>query len=336
MKIAVVGAGIFGCVVALDLKDQVSNDVTLFETDNDIMQGASKINQYRLHRGYHYPRSIETALQSKHGFETFKRRFPECVTDFDIGHYYGLAKGSITKHDYIDFLDEVGLAYAERKVSDTFFNPQTVETAFVVDEQSLHYNNLKQRLTNDLVEYGVKVKLNTKFEPSQLTEFDLVINCTYSNINYLLPEEQRIDYQFELVEKIKVKLLNQKISGVVLDGDYVCIDPTGNQNEHQIGHVKHAVLQRQVDKFPQINPTYYFQNNSMKIVKDVLKYINIHRLDYVNHQYVIRTVLPNREHDDARPSVITKHNDKLYSVFSGKISTVVDISNELIKLIKNA
>ena len=45
MKIAVVGAGIFGCVVALDLKDQVSNDVTLFETDNDIMQGASKINQ---------------------------------------------------------------------------------------------------------------------------------------------------------------------------------------------------------------------------------------------------------------------------------------------------
>jgi type IV pilus assembly protein PilB len=49
--------------------------------------------------------------------------------------------------------------------------------------------------------------------------------------------------------------------------------------------------------------------------------------------YTIRTVLPMREHDDARPSYITKHSDRLYSIFSGKIGTCVDIANELVKII---
>ena len=334
MKIAVIGAGVFGCVTALDLKEHISNDVTLFDLNDDILQGASKVNQYRLHRGYHYPRSVETALQSKQGFESFKHRFPECVTDYGIDHYYGLAKGSITATDYIKFLDEVGLSYSLRDVKDSIFNPNEVSAAFVVDEQSLDYNRFKQRLQNDLIETDVKVQLNTKFNPKQLNEFDLVINCTYSNINYLLPEEQRINYQFELVEKCKIDWLWGKMSGVVLDGDYVCIDPTGDGNEHQLGHVKHAIHQTHIGHFFHeitfdISGTRYWN-----IVSDLKKYFKIQHFSKLETQYIVRTVLPNREHDDARPSYITKHNDGLYSIFSGKIDTVVDISNELIKMLK--
>lgn len=335
MKIAVIGAGVFGCVVALDLKEHISNDVTLFDLNDDILQGASKVNQYRLHRGYHYPRSVETALQSKQGFESFKHRFPECVTDYGIDHYYGLAKGSISATDYIKFLDEVGLSYSLRDVKDSIFNPNEVSAAFVVDEQSLDYNRFKQRLQNDLIETDVKVQLNTKFNPKQLNEFDLVINCTYSNINYLLPEEQRINYQFELVEKCKVSFLLDKVSGVVLDGDYMCIDPTGDGNEHQLGHVKHGVRYTNIGHFPDdlMNYRPNFSNRG-EIVTDFRRYFNIESFYFGQTQYIVRTVLPNREHDDARPSYITKHNDGLYSIFSGKIDTVVDISNELIKMLK--
>ena len=50
MKIAVVGAGIFGVTIALKL-DKV-HDVTLYESSRDIMTAASRTNQLRLHRGF--------------------------------------------------------------------------------------------------------------------------------------------------------------------------------------------------------------------------------------------------------------------------------------------
>ena len=47
----------------------------------------------------------------------------------------------------------------------------------------------------------------------------------------------------------------------------------------------------------------------------------------------IRTVLPRRDHDDARPTIIKKHNQKVYSLFSGKIATCVDTATELTEYI---
>lgn len=39
--------------------------VDLFEEKRDVFMSASGINQFRLHKGYHYPRSIETIFKSK-------------------------------------------------------------------------------------------------------------------------------------------------------------------------------------------------------------------------------------------------------------------------------
>ena len=61
MKIAVIGAGIFGITTAIKLARQ--HDVSIFERNSDILKGASDVNQCRIHRGYHYPRSPKTTLQ---------------------------------------------------------------------------------------------------------------------------------------------------------------------------------------------------------------------------------------------------------------------------------
>jgi len=63
MKIAIIGGGIFGVTTAIRLSR--NHDVDLFEQNSDILQSASGINQYRLHRGYHYPRSTDTAISAK-------------------------------------------------------------------------------------------------------------------------------------------------------------------------------------------------------------------------------------------------------------------------------
>ena len=49
--------------------------------------------------------------------------------------------------------------------------------------------------------------------------------------------------------------------------------------------------------------------------------------------FTVRAVLKDREHDDARPTLVEKHGDNMFTLFSGKIDTCVDASNELIKMI---
>ena len=50
MQIKIIGAGIFGCVIAYEL-DRAGHDVVIIEQDSDIMQRASKCNHNRLHLG---------------------------------------------------------------------------------------------------------------------------------------------------------------------------------------------------------------------------------------------------------------------------------------------
>ena len=54
-KVAVIGGGIFGITAAFTLSQ--NNEVDLFEKNDDLITQASYVNQYRLHRGSHYPRS---------------------------------------------------------------------------------------------------------------------------------------------------------------------------------------------------------------------------------------------------------------------------------------
>jgi len=97
MRIAVVGGGIFGSTIAWFLA-KANYNVDLFEKENDIFKAASGINQYRLHRGYHYPRSIETMLTCFNGEIEFRSVYSESILVGDIEHYYSIAKeGSFVK-----------------------------------------------------------------------------------------------------------------------------------------------------------------------------------------------------------------------------------------------
>ena len=70
-EVLVVGGGIFGTTAATMLATSGYN-VTLYEELGGIMKCASDINQYRLHKGYHYPRSKETAKECLDGMKSFK------------------------------------------------------------------------------------------------------------------------------------------------------------------------------------------------------------------------------------------------------------------------
>ena len=89
-KILVVGAGIFGMTTSIELA-RLGHQVTLHEELDSVMKCASGINQYRLHSGYHYPRSKITALECLKSIEEFKSKYNYCVINGSMEHYYSIS-----------------------------------------------------------------------------------------------------------------------------------------------------------------------------------------------------------------------------------------------------
>lgn len=344
MKIAVVGTGIFGSIAAIKLKKD-GHDVDLFDSKPNILQCASGINQYRLHRGYHYPRSIETARQCN-GSRSFIKEFGRCVTPFWWKRYYAVANESkVSMIDYLNFMQQIGLEYDVIGFDECreLIDPAKIQGMFGVREFGFNVDALKLLILEQL--HDVNLRLNESFVDSD--KYERVVNATYSNINHLVPIDQRIDYQFEICEKPIVKLDDSfaEKSIVVIDGPFGCIDPYIPMNCHVLGHVEHAIHHTNVGHFPIVPPEYenclnseilYKVNTKIDFFLAGLKQFvpNMDRkFVHCGSMYTIRTVLPNHDHDDARPSYIIKHNDRLYSIFSGKIGSAVDIANDLVQMI---
>ena len=65
--------------------------------------------------------------------------------------------------------------------------------------------------------------------------------------------------------------------------------------------------------------------NIDKFIESGVKYFGdeFADLEHIGSMYTIRAVLKDRDHDDARPTLVKSEEDKVYSLFSGKIDTCV-------------
>ena len=65
MRIAIIGGGFYGCYLAFKLKTKFKSKykIDIFEKNNDLLKEAAINNQWRLHLGFHYPRSKQTIIQ---------------------------------------------------------------------------------------------------------------------------------------------------------------------------------------------------------------------------------------------------------------------------------
>ena len=344
-KVAVIGGGIFGCTTAWKLAKE-GYDVTLYEKNDDIISQASYVNQYRLHRGYHYPRSKDTAIQSQWGEYGFLQEYGDAIVNGDIEHYYTIAKEDslVTSEQYKNFLDDMNLYYKEKKLD--FMHKNVVDLIVEVKELLFNPDKLKKICWDKLKQYNVDVMLDTEYI-SSIETYDYVINSTYANLNQLTTEDKQKDYQFELCEKPVIKLPEQykNKSVVIMDGPFMCIDPLGDTGLHVMGNVVHAIHNTNTGKFPKYDEKFdellnkgIVKNPSItnidKFIDSAKKFfVDIDKAEHIGSMYTIRTVLPNRDKDDARPTLVEKTDDKTFTIFSGKIGTCINAAEEILEYI---
>ena len=336
-KILIVGGGIFGCTTAIYLSN-AGIDVTLIEKNDDIFKEASFINQYRVHRGYHYPRSHETIKQCSEAYNEFEKFFRDAIMDSHQCLYsISSQKSKVSAKDYLSVLDKFGLKYIKVKTnkncdltingSETLYNPHIV----------------KKILKDRLYACDVKLVFNRQYDKDDKM-YSYVINSTYSNLNTVY---EAGNIQFEVCEKPVLKLPEKykNISHVIMDGPFMCIDPFADTGYHVLGNVVHAIHHTNIGKFPEVpnnirsilnagiikNPKI---TNIKKFIETAKDYFpDIENYEHIGSMYTVRAVLPYRDKDDYRPSLVNKNN-RYINVFSGKVSTVVNVAKLVFDRIK--
>lgn len=342
--VAVIGGGIFGITAALKLDGDF--DVSLFEKNNDILQSASGINQYRLHRGYHYPRSLDTAVSSKHGTATFLNEYP-CSVDVS-NQYYAIASfgSKVTPDEYENFMRMISLEYDTAELE--LINADKVDKVYRVAEGIFNPNKLYDLCKLKLNSSNVEVIYNKEFSRLDELDYDYVVNATYANLNSI-SDKQR-NYQFELCEKPIIKLPDKYkgVGVVIMDGPFTCIDPYSDSDYHVVGNVVHAIHVSNIGINPIIpdeyrlllnrgiikNPPITNWNKFKETISEF--FVDVEEIEHIGSMFTIRTVLSDRDFDDARPSIVEKESDSKYLIFSGKISTAVDTANQIHTYIKKS
>ncbi len=353
--IGVIGGGIFGVMNALYL-DKAGFNVILIERLNDILMGASKNNQNRLHLGYHYPRSPSTAQQCISGFEKFIEEFPNCTDDSFLNAYFIAREGSHTSvEDYFKFCDTEGLPY-DRIDPDKFQIPLNgISAGLTCPERVYDAELLRSTLKNRFSQTGITLKTGFDIEDIHRTDsgykllsfsgqsalVDAVVNCSYASNNGLAAKMgfSVSPKQFEYTVIPIIKAPMKRVGVTIMDGNFMTLLPYGKSDEFLLYHVGNSVVETEIamsinhrwlDKetspFSKIDKTAYADN----FLKECQKFLpSLGDATITGFLEGPRVVLAKKENSDERPSIIDQFEPRYLSVFSGKIDHCVWVAADI-------
>lgn len=335
------------------------NKITIFESNNKILNGASLNNQNRLHLGFHYPRSDETAQQCIKSFEKFKSRFSSSILEnFTNAYFISKNKSKISPDNYLKFCDRNGLKYKILDINRFYPKVNEVSLGLLTQEVVYDCKILRSLIIKKLVDLNIQVISNCKIEKAKFkndkydlfskskkfSNFDALINSSYSDINRITNQlgfiTSKQQYEYTIIPIIKWDI--NSIGITILDGDFMTLLPYGKTNNFLLYHVKHSVFDTKIQNYLPSD----WQTDKSKLIKEIeinnifnkiidecsLFLPEIKSSSYLGSLQGSRMVLKNQEFDDKRPSSLKNYGNNYYTIYSGKIDHAIEVSEKLGKL----
>jgi len=317
MRVAVVGGGLFGCTAAAELARE--HDVTLLERHADILQGATRAHQARVHRGYHYPRDPHAGELWDRAAE-FELRFPHVVNRTMQTHYVIASD----PESYRRFTDDARLPWWPGSSALVHDLPHIRVPEVYVDVEFL-----RLQLRNQL--RGARILLGVQADLEQLAgEYDFVVDATYGRY---WPEPLR----YEVCETVLVKLGPQWTGQgfVVVDGEFCSLDPHGQLHMlYDVAHSVHAVNEIPEHLLPLLDKgvirTEHTRVDAM--LESANRFLNVGPAEYRGSMVTVRAVLPD-DGTDARPTLI-RADGNIVRVLAGKMVAAPWAAREIARLVR--
>ena len=362
----IIGAGLYGLYSALFCAKR-GQKVIVLECDPTPFRRATYINQARVHQGYHYPRSISTALKSAGYFERFNKDYDFCINrEFDqiyaTSSQYSWSDGKQFK----DFCKAADIP-CEQLVPENYFKPGMCDGVFRTREYTYDAKILLDYFLEELtkypneatIKYGVDITTIDKTSDSYIVhtaegidyESGFVLNATYASTNQILEKVgfEKFGIKYELCEIILCDV-NEKLKDIgftVMDGPFFSIMPFGKTGLHSLTSVTFTPHTTSYDGLPTFecqkesggycSPTHLGNCNDCPAKpKTAFPYMaNLARkymldeygFEYKGSLFSMKPILMSSEIDDSRPTVIRKYSEN--PTFVGVLSGKINTVYDL-------
>lgn len=353
--VVVIGGGFYGLCIAAHL----SNDcrVLVLEKEDGLMERSSRVNQARVHTGFHYPRSFVTAIRSLFNLPRFMAEFRHAIVD-DFDMLYAIArKGSkVNARRFLAMFKEMKApitpASSRHK---TLFNMEQIEDVFLAREHAFDYKILRNILRQKMEQKGVTVRLRTRvltaekiiikgvtgtalnLDNGETITASCTYNCTYSLINCLLgaSKTEILPLKHEITEVALVKPPDElaQLGVTVMDGPFFSAMPFPTGSCYSLTHVRYTPHSCWQDSSPCVDGHDYLSKNIPAsnfpyMIRDAGRYMPcLIQCSYINSLFEVKSVLLRNENDDGRPIFLQHHNKlgNFYSVLGGKLDNIYDL-----------
>lgn len=342
----IIGAGLYGMYSAYYCAQKGQN-VLVLEHDSAPFKRATYINQARVHQGYHYPRSISTALKSAGYFERFNKDYGFCINrEFEKVYATSSEYSWSNANQFKEFCKAASIPCEELSPT-RFFNKGMCDGAFLTREYTYDAFILRDYFVDKLADYSnVNIKYNSKIndieklddkyviklEDGEEVASSFILNATYASTNQIL---SKLDYEkfkikYELCEIILCDV-NEKLNqyGItVMDGPFFSIMPFGCTGLHSLTSVTFTPHTTSYDAVP----TFKCQeecdgfcspiqlgncNDCVAKPPSAFPYMaNLARkylredygFEYKQSLFSMKPILMSSEIDDSRPTVVRVHS----------------------------
>ncbi len=363
----IIGGGIFGCYASVYLAKK-GKRVALIEKENALFQKASIVNQARLHSGYHYPRSVATAMMSDDNKARFTAEHRDLI-NFEFEKYYAIDRfGSFTDaRQFERFCRHIDIR-CDRVAQHPLFNFDRIEALYLTTEYSFDPLLIAQYYRNQLASFqNIHVFLNTSIQKVQKNqnEWQLtlsntqqlttnsVINATYTASNAInqLFGVQEIQLMHELSEMCFVLAPQlQNLGLTVMDGPFGSLMPYGKSGLLSLSSVAYTHHKVSYDNLPTFDcqqqnvtcrPNFSSICNTCeakptsakhKMLAQMKQYFTESvELRYASSFFTIKSKLKANAIDDGRPTEISvlHQSPDFYCLFAGKINSIYEIEKLL-------
>lgn len=338
----IIGAGLYGLYSAYYCGRRKER-VLVLECDPTPFRRATYINQARVHQGYHYPRSLSTAIKSAGYFERFNRDYSFCINREFEKVYATSSQYSWTNGDqFLDFCKAAEIPCEELNPG-RYFKKDLCDGAFLTREYTYDATMLRDyyvekinELDNVRILYDADIQAINKdgeFYVVELADGEeystgFLLNATYAGTNQILDMlgYEKFKIKYELCEIILCDV-NDKLKEygfTVMDGPFFSIMPFGKTGQHSLTSVTftpHTTSYDDVPRFKcQSESKGYCSSFRLGNCNDcpakpetafpymanlARKYLrDDYEFSYSSSLFSMKPILMTSEIDDSRPTVI--------------------------------
>lgn len=368
----IIGAGLYGLYSAL-FCCKLGQNVLVLECDKTPFRRATYINQARVHQGYHYPRSLSTAIKSAGYFKRFNEDYSFCINkEFDQIYATSCSFSWTNGAQFKEFCKAAEIPCEELN-PENYFKDRMCDGVFRTREYTYDAQILKEYFLDELsrystscdIRFGVCIDSIVKDTDAYIIstlEGDsfssgFVLNATYAGTNQILDMVgyEKFGIKYELCEIILCEVNDRlrDIGFTVMDGPFFSIMPFGKTGLHSLTSVTftpHSTSYEAVPTFKcQSECDGFCSTKRLGNCNDcparpfsafpymaslARKYmLDDYRFEYKSSLFSMKPILMSSEIDDSRPTVIRTYSEG--PTFVGVLSGKINTVYDLDEVLRN-